>query len=232
MNKINVLFNRNNLVFGQSIEQPSVSEIKNTFSLWNASYDDAIRYGGDLTREALRVMNLRHDRKHIIVDTKIHMLMKGMSPGIPGWHVDGSPRDNLKNPNGSGMPDTFAQEGDDHFNRYHLLVTGNGCLTKFLQDPVLIPIPDKPSFEVYTEMSSYVQDSLLSDSQFGNPINVPTGTVVEFDWWSIHTAIIATQKEWRYLIRVCETDYYEPQKDLREVIRMQNQVYAPTNFSL
>ena len=75
-----------------------------------------------MTREAIGAMNMRHDRKNIIVDTKIHMLMKGMSPAIPGWHTDGAPRDNNKNPGGSGKPDTFAQENDPRPNRYHLLI--------------------------------------------------------------------------------------------------------------
>ena len=82
MEMVDVLFNRNPLKFGNMIEQPSAIEIKNTFGLWNASLDDAIRYGGEITRQAIKAMNLRHDRKNIIVDTKIHMLMKGMCPAI------------------------------------------------------------------------------------------------------------------------------------------------------
>lgn len=228
MNTIEVRFNRNPLVFGKSIEQPSNNELKNTFSLWNASLDDAIRYGGELTREALRVLDIKHDRKNIIVDTKTHMLMPGMSPAIPGFHTDGAPRDNLKNPNGSGLPDTFAQEEDARFNRYHLLVTGTGCLTKFIKHPIDVPIPDKPSEEIYKIMSEYVGEKVETGEY--STLNVPTCTAVQFDWWDVHTGVIATKKEWRYLIRVCESDYYEPRNDLREVIRMQSQVYAPYNF--
>lgn len=230
-----VLFNRNPLVIGDSIEQPPTNELKNTFGLWNASLDDAVRYGGEITRLALRAMNIRHDRKHVIVDTKIHMLMKGMSPAIPGWHTDGAPRDNNKNPGGSGKPDTFAQEGDPRPNRYHLLVTGSGCLTKFIEHPVWVPIPSEPSYEVYNTMSNFIQQKTMEyPSMAREPVRamtIPSATVVEFDWWDIHTGVIATANEWRYLIRVAESDYYEPRKDLREIIRMQSQVYAPTNFS-
>lgn len=229
METINVLFNRNPLVFGKSIEQPSVIELKNTFGLWNASYDDAIRYGGEITRQALRAMNLRHDRKHIIVDTKIHMLMQGMCPSIPGMHTDGAPRDEFKNPNGIGKPDTFAQENDPKPNRYHFLVTGEGCLTQFVSRPLEVPIPAEPSYEVYTMMSSFVRNEAIKDPSL--LLTIPSATVVEFDWWDIHTGVFASKKEWRYLIRVCESDYYRPQDNLREVIRMQSQVYAPMDFS-
>jgi hypothetical protein len=229
MDTVPVLFSRNKLVVGNSIEQPPVNELKNTFGLWNASYDDAVRYGGEITRQALRAMNIRHDRKNIIVDTKIHMLMAGMSPAIPGWHVDGAPRDNLKNPQGSGMPDTFAQEGDKRFNRYHILVTGFGCLTQFINKPLTVHIPIRPSYEVYNIMSEAVQVRVKENPEL--VCEVPTATVVEFDWWNIHTGIVAKKNEWRYLIRVAESDYYEPRKDLREIIRIQSQVYAPHNFS-
>ncbi len=230
MNLINVKFNRNPLYFGKSMEQPSITDVKNTFSLWNASLDDAIKYGGEVTRAALQTMNLRHDRKYIIVDSKVHMLMKGMSPAIPGWHVDGAPRNALKNPQGTEAPNTFAQEGDQRPNRYHILVTGKHCLTAFLNvKNIEIPIPDKPSYDIYHLMSSYVHGLVTKDESLIKEI--PSCTAVEFDWWDIHTGIIAKEKEWRYLIRVCESDYYEPQKDLREVIRLQSQVYSPFNFS-
>jgi len=157
------------------------------------------------------------------------MLMKGMSPAIPGFHTDGCPRDNNKNPNGSGKPDTFAQENDPRPNRYHILITGTGCLTQFINKPVYVYIPEEPSYEVYTMMSEQIQGMVKECP--GIITTIPSCQVMEFDSWDIHTGVLATKNEWRYLIRVCESDYYEPRKDLREVIRLQSQVYAPTNFS-
>lgn len=61
-------------------------------------------------------------------------------------------------------------------------------------------------------------------------IRAPSCQVVEFDWWDIHQGVVATKKEWRYLIRVMETDFCEPERDLRNVIRTQQQVYAPIDF--
>lgn len=223
-----VRFNRNDVVKGKSMEQPSDLDVKNTFSIWNASYDDAVRYGGEVTREALRSMNLHHDRKNLIIDTKIHMLMPGWSPAILGWHVDGAPRDANKNPQGSGLPDTYAQEGDERFNRYHILVTGHGCLTQYINQELYVPIPEKPSENLYSMMSKYVQKFIGWNQNFISTFE--SCTAYEFDWWNIHTGVLATKKEWRYLIRVCESDYYEPRKDLREIIRMQSQVYSPADF--
>ncbi len=228
MTTVQVQYNRNPLVIGKSIAEPSQLELKNTFSLWNASYEDAIRYGGAITRDALQAMNIRHDRKNIIVDTKIHMLMEGWSPAIPGWHCDGAPRDEKKNPQGKNAPDVLAQEGDPRYNRYHILVTGTGCLTQYINRPLTLPTETTPNYDVYSKMSRTVQQMVKEDSSMVS--SFPSCTVVEFDWWDIHTGVIATKKEWRYLIRVCESDYYEPRRDLREVIRMQNQIYSPQDF--
>lgn len=226
-NAVEILFNRNPVKYVATIEQPSQTEIKNTFGLWNASYDDAIRYGGELTRYALRKMNLRHDRKNIVIDTKIHMLMPGWSPAIPGVHQDGSPRDINHNPNGKGPPDILAQE-KLRYNRYHMLVTGTGCLTKFVNRPIIISIPEEPSYEVYNLISSHVNEVSQKENIF---TEVPSCTVVEFDWYDLHTGVVATKKEWRYFIRVCESDFCEPEKDLRQVVRMQSQIYSPINYS-
>lgn len=228
MNQVPVLFNRKPMIQAGKIEQPPENEVKNTFGLWNASLDDAVHYGGELTRQAIRAMNLRHDRKNIIVDTKIHMLMKGWSPAIPGWHTDGAPRDEFKNPQGTGKPDTFAQEGDERYNRYHILVTGEGCLTQYINQPLCVYIPEEPSYDVYSVMSANVKERLILQPNIVS--TMPSCTVMEFDWWDIHTGVVAQKKEWRYLIRVCESDYYEPRSDLREVIRMQSQIYSPADF--
>ena len=222
------LFNRRALEIGRSIAPPPVGELKSTFGLWNASLDDAVRYGGPVTRDALQAMNLRHDRKHVVVDTKVHMLLPGMSPANGGWHTDGAPRDASKSAQGTGLPDIQAQEDDSRPNRYHLLVTGSGCLPRFLARPIEVPLPSAPSSDLYTIMSDFVAAEVERTPSLSIP--VPSCTVVEFDWWDIHTGVVARASEWRFLVRVCETDYYEPRRDLREVIRLQTQVYAPPNL--
>lgn len=227
MNTIPVQFCRNPIIKSGTIEQPTFNQIKNTFGLWNASYDDAIKYGGDITRQAIRCMNIQHDRKNIIVDTKIHMLMPGWSPSILGWHCDGAPRDKSNNPNGLEPPDTFALE-NLRANRYHIMVTGTGCLTQYINRPIYVDIPVSPSQEVYAIMSKYIQKYIQQYPEIVSTFD--SCGIYQFDWWSIHTGVLATKKEWRYLIRVCESDYYEPRKDLREIIRLQSQIYSPMDF--
>lgn len=47
MKTVKFQFNRNPIHIGndKSIEQPSIDVLKNTPALWNASLDDALKYG-------------------------------------------------------------------------------------------------------------------------------------------------------------------------------------------
>ncbi len=213
-----VLFNRTPLAYGKSIDAPSKELVKNTLGLFRASVEDAIRFGGDLTRTALGAMPIQNSRRYVVVDVKVHMLMPGFLPAIPGWHSDGVPR-----PAGKDKPDLRLQE-DARPTIYHLLVTGEGCLTQFLTAPIELEVPDEPSPDLYK----------LIDKQLGdnppNLISAPSCQALTWDWWTLHRGIQATKHEWRYLIRVAETDTLAPLTDLRDVLRTQQQVYVPLNF--
>lgn len=217
-------FNRGEVQFGNKIEKPSQDDIKNTQGLWNASFDDAFRFGGDVTRAALQAMNLRGDKKHIVVDVKTHMLMPGMIPAIPGWHTDGVPRGGKTLSPASGAPHIHMQIGSDS-PRYHLLVVGGDCPTKFIASRNINLVTENLP-NLYAGISSQVCE--MNNKGLLDTYDAPDGQVVEWDWWELHTAQQARAPGWRYLIRVTETDYLEPQSDLRLVLRNQQQVYLPT----
>ncbi|MGX4995842.1 hypothetical protein [Enterobacter hormaechei] len=217
-------FNRGEVQFGNKIEKPSQDDIKNTQGLWNASFDDAFRFGGDVTRAALQAMNLRGDKKYIVVDVKTHMLMPGMIPAIPGWHTDGVPRGGKSLSPAEGAPHIHMQEGTES-PRYHLLVVGGDCPTKFIASRNINLVTENLP-NLYAGISSQVCE--MDNKGLLDTYDAPDGQVVEWDWWELHTAQQARAPGWRYLIRVTETDYLEPQKDLRLVLRNQQQVYLPT----
>ena len=215
-------FNTGKVTFGNKIEIPTQDEIKGTQGLWNASLDDAIKFGGDLTRAALQAVCLKGDKKHVIVDVKTHMLMPGMIPAIPGWHTDGVPRGGSMSP-AKGEPCIHYQVGAES-PRYHLLVVGGDCPTKFIDSRNINLDVNVPN--LYAGISEQVCS--MDAKGFLDTYDAPNGQVVEWDWWELHTAQQARAPGWRYLIRVTETDYLEPQTDLRQVLRNQQQVYLPT----
>lgn len=222
-----IAFNRTMLGTGGKIEDPSDEVIKNTPALWKCDLETAMRYGGELTREALGAMDLRGDHKNIVVDTKTHMLMPGFYPGIPGWHTDGVPRGPERNPAAKADPDIFAQEEmEDERPRFHLLVTGTVCPTLFDITPERkLNVPDKPDaslYKVISEQMKQADDGVRFESE--------PSTVYEWDWWQLHTAQAAKSHGWRFLIRVTETNHFEPQTDISKIIRTQQQVYVPEAF--
>lgn len=221
---MSLTFNRNPVAVGEAIEDPDQQTIKLTPSLWNADWDDAIRFGGELTRAAMSAVDLVGDRNFVTVDTKIHLLMPGMVPAIPGWHTDGIPRAESGAPHGSLEPDFHRQVGLDHVApRYHLLVTGWHSPTEFLERPWEWAPP--VGRDLYAEMTRALEQDYAEPS-----FSVEPSTVYTWDWWNVHRAVPAKATGWRFLMRVTESDFLEPQRDMKQVFRMHNQVYLPTEF--
>jgi hypothetical protein len=223
-----MLFNRNPVEVGNSMPTPSQDKISETFNLRQVSLENAARYGGSITRDALGLMNFKGDRKNIIVDTKVHFLLPGMCPAIPGWHTDGVPRGKTLLPHDHGEPmPLFQDSGSISEPRYHLLVTGTHCPTKFLNESFSMSAYDNDS-NLYENMTHAVND--LVDNHGWTTFDSPDSTVLEWNWWNVHTAQLATARGWRYLIRVTETDYIEPINSPADFIRTQNNVYSPMEF--
>jgi len=221
-----VLFNQTPPRIGNSIEEPSQDVIETTLNLRQVSLEDAVRYGGPITRAAIGAMEFVGDRKYIIVDTKVHLLMPSFIPAIPGWHTDGVPRGEEMNPAGRGKPNLRAQvEGLVTAPRYHLLTTGDFCPTTFMTEPTEFDLDLDLNSDLYKNMSQQVNklDSFKT-------LEAPASTVVDWDWFNVHAAIPSRGRGWRYLIRVAETDHIPPRTDPSDFIRTQNQVYVSTEF--
>lgn len=222
-----VTFNRNLPKIGESIEEPTQEIIETTLNLRQVSLEDAVRYGGPITRNALGAVKLHGDRKNVVVDTKVHLLMPGWIPAIPGWHTDGVPRGEEMNPAGKGKPNLRAQvEGLITAPHYHILVTGTHCPTLYMNEQHDFDLDLDLNSDLYSELTRQVNEL---DGNF-KTFATPPSTVVEWDWWNVHTAQQATGRGWRYLIRVAETDHIEPRTNPADFIRTQNQVYAPADF--
>src|SRR3990167_1133411 len=166
-----IVFNKNPIIIGKSIEAPSENLIKNTLSLRQCSVEDALRYGGEVTKAAIGAMDLRNDRKYIVVDTKIHLLLPGFYPAIPGWHTDGVPRGGEGNPASAGLPNMAWQEvTDKRPPRYHLLVVGESSLTEFINEKIELNIDETPSADLYKKMSQDINKLLIENRTVATPI--------------------------------------------------------------
>lgn len=200
-------------------------EVRGTLGLWCAGLDHALAFGSELSRTALGACPLKNDRKHVLVDVKVHMLKPGMCPAIMGWHTDGTPRGGSLSAQAKGAPDLALQEeNNDRAPRFHLFVTGQGCLTEFVREPADLLVADR-STTLFADLTSQVN---RCPSLPRAPVSSCVWTT--FDWWDIHQGVVATESEWRLLIRVTETDFDAPERDLNKVLRTQQNVYLPREY--
>lgn len=225
-------FNRNPVVIGPRAESDHAL-IEGTPNLRRASLSNAVLYGGPLLRGLLQSAPIVGDHKHILVDTKVSMLMPGWWPAIPGWHTDGVPRVllggtgamKLYGPHGDGQPSLREQNAralDGYCPRYHTLHVGNDCPTVFIDGQLHLPIEHDEDEQMYSEMTRRIDGCTTL-----RKLVAQEDVWHSWDWWNIHQASQATERGWRLLIRITESD--QPPAD-SDFIRPQNQVYVPREF--
>jgi hypothetical protein len=225
-------FNTTPVAFGPRVEYHQAMQhfIEATPNLRRASLSNAALFGGPLVKRCLEVAPLVGDRAHVIVDTKVSMLMPTWLPAIPGWHTDGVPRrpaaDNglPMDPSYTGQPSLKEQKRQadgGYFPRYHTIHVGNDCPTYFVAQPLELDLEHGESDQLYAEMTRLVQE-LRPGFKAPSP-----GRWMSWDWWNIHAASEAVVRGWRLLIRVTESNTPPAETGF---IRAQNQVYVPREF--
>lgn len=230
-------WNRTPIQKGVTLTPPDEKDVKNSFGLFRASLDDALFYGNDVLRHALDGMDIKGDREYTVVDVKIHMLMPKMYPAIPGWHTDGvlrltDPEDSDTINSDFGQPCVREQESyeaqTERPNHYHILVFGRNTTEFVTEDNVELQTPDGTNHDLYRLMTREVNDKIRKGHL--GVTQIEPNTVYEFDWWRMHRAPAATVREWRYLVRVTESDWYAPTTNKEDLIRKQSQVYIPLEY--
>ncbi|WP_131832876.1 MULTISPECIES: hypothetical protein [Mycobacteroides] len=203
--------------------------IEGTPNLRRASLSNAVLFGGPFLRQLLQSAPIVGDHKHITVDTKVSMLMPGWWPAIPGWHTDGVPRysvtDKTVTPANWGMPSLPLQNDrslEGYYPRYHTLHVGNDCPTVFIDGLMHLPIEHDEDEQMYSEMTRRIDGCTTL-----RKLIAQEAVWYSWDWWNIHQASQATERGWRLLIRITESDMAPVDSDF---IRPQNQVYVPKEF--
>lgn len=192
---------------------------------WSATPKFAWQNGGPITRAFLAAAFgitladyadwvLARDGKHMCFDSRVHMLMPGWFPCIPGWH-----HDDVKRSRSDGQPDY-----DDPGKAKHILALVNGDIapTEFALGKV--EYPDVPLGEiVYKDWHQRVE----ADIGFGalERVQVPTNHLIHFDHESFHQGTRAVKGGWRWFGRLTWDAGYGDGRPHHNEIRKQVQVY-------
>lgn len=188
----------------------------------------AMEHGGDITREALKHLPTDWQNIAVAIDTRVHMLMPGMYPCIPGWHHDYVPRTKE-----NGQPD-YDDESGLRSEHLMLMINSEVAPTKFAIGEA--EYDDVVSGNVYGQWHKETEWHLSSGKL--QEVDAVSNQWILFDDRSMHRGVKATKMGWRYFIRVSrffidvskhthvEGDrvYLEPAK-MRNEQRTQVQVY-------
>ena len=193
--------------------------IKNEPMFFNASLDFAIEHGGPITRDF--ISSLPSGWNEAVLDSRVHMLMPGWYPAIPGYHHDDIPRPIIP----VGQHFVTAGQPDYDNPRYyteHIMGLANGdiCPTVFALGHCTMPAVSEGGL-IYRQWHLEVEKLLTAKVM--QHWECPSGKFVYFDWQTFHSGSKAKTNGWRWFCRITRNS--ERCKTITNEIRQQVQVY-------
>jgi hypothetical protein len=185
--------------------------VKNEPMFFNASLDLAQAEGGLITRAFIDALPPDWRDCNPVLDSRVHMLMPGWYPCIPGWHHDDVAR------GADGQPDY----DDMPYQAEHLmgLVNGDICPTLFAHGSHLLPKVEGGL--VYKTWHDIVERQIADDELIVEPAR--SGRLLQFDWSTMHTGQKAIAGGWRWFVRLSRNT--ARQQSITNERRRQVQVY-------
>lgn len=211
---------------GNAISLPDFDErtVKSEPMFWSATTEFAYDNGGPITRAFLDFIGCSSEfygkgieDNRFNFDSRVHMLMPGWFPAIPGWHHDDVPRSRS-----DGQPNYDTPE----FKSQHImaLVNGDICPTEFAVGKAIMPdIPLYSKHPIYRYWHTQVESDIRDDCLVR--VSVPSNRLIRFDWRGFHQATRAVDRGWRWFGRLSWDAGYEQGRPHYNEIRRQVQVY-------
>ena len=207
-------------VVGDELPVVNESVIKDEPMLFSCDWDFAHSHGGTLTRLFLDSVppEWAELRDAMVIDSRVHMLMKGWYPAIPGWHLDDVPRTR-----DDGQPDHVRPS----YYARNLMALWNADVapTEFIlgREFHLIDVPPGQGV-VYGKWHDDIE-TLIHAGEL-RTMAVPDRRYVDFGWGDFHQATPAVRFGWRFFIRA----NVNTTRKKRNEIRRQVQVYMTKPF--
>lgn len=174
------------------------SVVKNEPMFFNCDLAFAHANGGPITRAFIEALPADWSQGPVVLDSRVHMLMKGWYPCIPGFHHDDVPR----RKDARGQPNYENPE----YRAEHLmgLVNAHIAPTLFALSPqggesprFELPGEDRVVYEAWHwEVEKHLAEGRLV------PMEAPSGQLIQFDWQSWHTGQRAVGNGWRWFVRL------------------------------
>lgn len=161
------------------------------------------------------------EHRYLSIDSRTHMLFRGVYPNIPGWHCD----DFYRTEANGNQPDLLNLEREANSVHYMLLI-GDASLTEFLVDDIELP-SCREILALGTNKPIYYHHDMLIEERAPRTVSLVPGRLYRFGPLCFHRGQEATKNGWRYFIRLTYSNHYVPRNELR----YQTQVYTRERVS-
>lgn len=188
------------------------SLVKNEPMLFSASKDFARKNGGPITRAFLDTGMVPDGS---VIDSRVHMLMPGWYPCIPGWHLDDIPRTRE-----DGQPD---HSHPAYRSSNIMAIVGDASVTEFIEGELDLTDIGLREGAVYGQWNARINQMLSQPNCTLAVRQVAPGKVIQFGFGAFHRGVPATKPGWRFFIRA----NYNTAREAKNEIRRQTQVYLP-----
>ena len=195
--------------------------IKNEPMFFNCDLSFAFEHGGDITKSFLDSLPDDWKLDNVVFDSRVHMLMPGWYPAIPGFHHDDVPRQDIP----AGQHFITAGQPDYDNPRYksqHIMGLCNAsvCPTQFALGYCEMPaIPDGEL--IYRKWHEEVERLAATEQLV--IMNAQDRQLYYFDCDTFHSGVKAEKTGWRWFGRVSRNT--ERVNKITNEIRRQVQVY-------
>lgn len=198
----------------------SSDKVKEEPMFFNCDLSFAYEKGGQVTKAFIDALPPDW-KENVVFDSRVHMLMPGWYPAIPGYHHDDVPRPLI--PVGQHFISAGQPDYDNpRYRSEHILALVNAhiCPTEFVIGEC--EMPEIPEGElIYRRWDSEIKQ-LIRDQKV-EVVQAPDKQLVYFDCDSFHSGVKAVSNGWRWFGRVSRNT--DRVYSITNEIRSQVQVY-------
>lgn len=196
----NKKFNSQASILGSFAQAISNEQIKEEVMFFNCDFAFAYDNGGPITKSFLDALPEEWKNQPLVFDSRVHMLMPGWFPAIPGWHHDDVPRAII--PTGqhfitAGQPDY----DNPRYKSEHVigLVNASICPTEFALGECEMNAVKEDGL-IYRQWNTEVEEHLKAGVL--KKYKCEDRALYYFDWQAFHSGTKAVSNGWRWFGRV------------------------------
>lgn len=198
------------VVFGQHLKTYTEDQLKYEPMLFNCDWEAAYVMGNEPTRLFLLSLPSDWHNSKTIIDSRVHMLMPGWYPCIPGYHHDDVPRERQ-----DGQPEYL----NPSYRSDHAMILYNGsiCPTEFATGKA--EFSDIPLGEVfYKHWHNEVMQKIATGEL--TKLSAPENTMIFFNDRTWHQGVPAVKNGWRLFIRASKNTGRKATNEIRKQVQV------------